>query len=95
MILLDLDCIFKSVSKKEGGEFTNDKGQIVKYAPSYIIKIDDNVNGEIVERKLKFPLENKALYNKLSELEAYSKICLVCTVQLFTGNAKVLPVNIK
>lgn len=95
MNLLNLNCVFKSVSKKDGGEFTNDKGQVVKYDSSYIIKIDDNVNGEIIERKLKFPLTNKVLFDKLSKLELYSKITLICDVQLFTGNAKVLPVDIK
>lgn len=95
MNLLELNCVFKSVSKKDGGEFTNDKGQVIKYDPSYIIKIDDDVNGEITERKLKFPLTNKTLYNKLNELDSYSNITLICDVQLFTGNAKVLPVDIK
>lgn len=73
----------------------NEKGEVVKYEPSYVIKFDEDVNGEIHERRLKFPLTNKVLYNKLDGLEVYSKIALVCDVQLFTGNAKVLPIDIK
>ena len=95
MNLVDLSVVYKSVSKKDGGEFINDKGEKIQYDPSYVVKFDEEVNGEIQERRLKFPLSNKTLYGKLSELSPYSKITLVCDVQLFTGNAKILPVDIK
>lgn len=95
MNLVELNVVYKGVTKREGGEFTNEKGEVVKYEPSYVIKFDEDVNGEIHERRLKFPLTNKVLYSKLDGLDVYSKIALVCDVQLFTGNAKVLPIDIK
>lgn len=95
MNLLDLNVVFKSVSKREGGDFVNDKGEKISYEPSYVVKFDEDVNGEILERRLKFPLTNKNLFNKLKDLDAYSKITLVCDIQLFTGNAKVLPIDMK
>lgn len=95
MNLLKLEGVFKGVIKRDGGEFTNDKGQIVKYDPSYVVKFDETVNGEIQERRLKFPTTNKALHHKLSELEPYSKISLLCDVQLFSANAKVVPVDME
>lgn len=95
MNLVELNVVFKSISKRDGGEFVNDKGQKVSYDPAYVVKFDEDVNGEIQERRLKFPLSNKSLYNKLNELEPYSKISLVCDVQLFTGNAKILPIDMK
>lgn len=95
MNLLELNVVFKGVSKRDGGEFINDKGVKISYDPSYILKFDEDVNGDIVERRLKFPVTNKTLYNKLNPLEPYSKIILVCDVQLYTGNAKVLPIDIK
>jgi len=92
---LDLNVVYKGVSKRDGGEFTNDKGEVISYEPAYVVKFDEDVSGEIKERRLKFPITNKNLYNKLKEIEAYSKICLVCNVELFTGNAKVTPVDIR
>lgn len=92
---LELSVVYKGVSKREGGEFTNEKGQVIKYEPSYVLKFDEEVNGEILERRLKFPVTNKTLFNKLSSIEAYSKVLLVCDVQLFTGNAKVTPIDLK
>ena len=45
MNVLKLEVVFKSVTTREGGEFTNDKGQVIKYDPSFVIKFDDNSNG--------------------------------------------------
>ena len=95
MNLLKIEGVFKGVNKRDGGEFTNDKGQIVQYDPSYVVKFDENINGEIQERRLKFPITNKALYHKLSELDPYSKFTLLCDVQLFSANAKVLPMDME
>jgi len=95
MNLVEFNVVYKGVSKRDGGEFTNEKGEVVKYEPSYVIKFDEDVDGDIRERRLKFPLTNKMLYSKLDGIDVYSKITLVCDIQLFTGNAKVLPIDIK
>lgn len=95
MNLLKLEAVFKSVQLRDGGEFTNDKGELVKYPSSYVVVFDDNSSGDIKERRLKFPETNKTLYNKLSTLEAYSKITLLCDVQLYTANAKVIPIDME
>ena len=94
MNLVKINGVFKSVSKRDGGVFTNDKDQVVSFDPSYVVKFDENVEGEIVERKLKFPLSNKTFYDKLGKLSPYTQICLMCDVQLFTGNAKVVPFDL-
>lgn len=91
---LRLNCVFKGVNKRDGGEFTNDKGQVIPYDPSYVIKIDEDVNGDMIERKLKFPVQNKVFYDKLSKLAPYTRIVLECDVQLFANNAKVVPFDI-
>lgn len=95
MNLLKLDVVFKSIKTRDGGEFTNDKGQIIKYDPVFVIKFDETVNNEIIERRLKFPLTNKQLEKKLKELEPYSKIVLICNVELFSGNAKLTPIDME
>ena len=95
MYNLELGVVYKGVSKREGGEFTNEKGQTISYDPCYVIKFDEDVDGEIIERKLKFPITNKTLFNKLNAIDAYSKILLLCDVQLFASNAKVTPRDLK
>lgn len=86
--------IFKSLEKRESGEFTNDKGETVKYDSCYILKVDE-VNGkEINERKLKVNKDNTVLYNKLKDTKPYTAITLEFAVTLYNGNAKVVPVDL-
>ncbi len=94
MNLLEMDVVYKGLSKREGGEFTNEKGQKVEYNDSFVLKFDEEVNGEVFERRLKFPVTNKELARKLRELEVYSKIKLICDVQLYTSSAKIVPVEL-
>lgn len=94
MNLLEMDVIFKGLSKREGGHFTNEKGQDVTYDDSYVLKIDEVINGEGFERRLKFPVSNKELANKLRDLETYSNIKLICDVQLYASSAKIVPVDL-
>lgn len=92
---LELNVVYKGISKRDGGEFLNDKNQNVKFDEAYVIKFDEQTDNGFTERRLKFPTTNKTLYNKLSTLEPYSKICLICDVQLYSSNAKVLPIDLK
>lgn len=94
MNLLEMNVVFKGLAKREGGEFTNDRGQKVTYDESYLLKFDEEVNGEVFERRLKFPITNKQLANKLKDLDIYSKIVLICDVQLYTSSAKIVPVDL-
>lgn len=94
MNLLEMDVIFKGLSKREGGEFTNERGQKVTYDDSYVLKFDEDINGEAFERRLKFPITNKELAKKLKDLQTYSRIKLICDVQLYTSSAKLVPVDL-
>ena len=50
--------IFKSIEKRSGGTFKNDKGQDVNYDASYVIKADEVKDKEVNERKFKnLPLQ--------------------------------------
>ena len=95
MNLLKMNVVFKGVTRRDGGEFTNDKGEVISYDPSFVVKFDEDSNGEIMERRLKLPITNKNLEKKLKETEPYSKITLVCDVQLYSANAKVLPIDME
>lgn len=92
---LELNIVFKGINKRDGGEFVNDKNENVKFDEAYVIVFDEPTDKGFTERRLKFPTTNKTLYNKLSPLEPYSKICLICDVTLYSSNAKVLPIDLK
>ena len=95
MNLVKFDVIYKSLSVREGGEFTNERNQVVKYEPTFVIQFDENLDGKIIERRLKFPFTNKNLEKKIRDLQSYSKIKLVCSVQLYDNGAKVTPIDVE
>lgn len=86
--------VFKSVEKREGGSFTNDKGQAVNYDMAYVLKVDELTQNGIFERKLKIDKANSVLLSKLQNMKPYDKINLVCDVVLYGANARVIPVDI-
>lgn len=86
--------VFKSVEKRDGGSFTNDKGQAVNYDMAYVLKVDELTQNGIFERKLKIDKANSVLLNKLQSLKPYEKINLICDVVLYGANARVIPVDI-
>ena len=86
--------IFKSLERKDGGEFVNEKGQNVKFDASYQLKVDENNNGVISERKLKVSQKNDVLIQKLMKKNPYDPIELVCDIQMYGSMAKVIPVDL-
>lgn len=72
--------IYKGIEKREGGVFKNDRGQEVNYDASYVVKFDENVDGKIDERKVKFPATNTTLYEKIKTIEPYTKVNMICNV---------------
>lgn len=88
--------IFKSISKRDGGSFTNDKGHVVNYDGSYVIQCDDNVNGKVIERLFKFPISNNELFKKLENLKVYSKILIDFDIVLYGNGSqlKLVPIDV-
>lgn len=86
--------IFKSLVKKDGGEFVNEKGQNVKFDASYELKVDENDNGVISERKLKVLQNNDVLVQKLMKKNPYEQIELLCDIKMYGSMAKVIPVDL-
>ena len=86
--------IYKSLEKRDGGEFVNSNGQKIKYDESYVLKIDENVDGKIDERKLKVDKNNIGLLNQLKDLRPYHEIELECDVQLYQNSCKLIPVRL-
>lgn len=85
---------FKGIEKKEAGEFTNVKGELVKYGTRTILKVDELVDGSVNERKLRIDTNNTFLIDKLKKLKLYEIITLECDVVLYQNSAKVVPIGI-
>lgn len=86
--------IFKSLEKKDGGEFINERGQKVNYPESYQLKIDENKDGVINERKLKVSKDNDILVQKLMKKSPYDTIELKCEIEFYGSVAKVIPIDL-
>lgn len=86
--------IFKGLERKDGGKFTNERGQQVDYAESYQLKVDENVDGVIDERKLKVAITNDVLVQKLMKKKAYDEIELLCEIRFYGSFARVIPVDL-
>lgn len=86
--------IFKSIDKREGGTFKNDKGQDINYDSSYIIKVDEVKGKEVNERKFKFSQTNKVLYDKFVDIEPYTKVDITFDIIISTNACKLVPVDV-
>lgn len=86
--------IFKSIEKRSGGTFKNDKGQDVNYDASYVIKADEVKDKEVNERKFKFPESNKMLYEKFNELDPYTKTSITFDVVISANACKLVPIDV-
>lgn len=86
--------IFKGIEKKDGGEFTNDKGQKIKYDGSYVLKADEQTENGIYERRFKIPLTNVSLIENLKAKKAYDEITLNFDIQIYGNNVRVVPVDL-
>lgn len=80
--------VFKSVEEREGGSFTNANGQLINYDKSYLVRFDEDNDGIIAERKVKFKGTNVALYTKFKALKAYDKINLIFDVSILNSGCK-------
>lgn len=86
--------IYKGVEKREGGTFTNDKGQNINYDASYLLKVDELTDSGAYERKLKISKDNTMLVDKLKAKKFYEKINLRCEIVFSNSNVRVIPVDL-
>lgn len=87
--------VYKGIEKRDGGIFKGTDGREIKYDASYVVKFDENINGQINERKVKFPASNTYLYNKFVGIKAYTEVFLECDVVLSANNCKLVPINVE
>lgn len=86
--------VFKGIETKEGGEFTNDRGQVIKYSPTYQIKLDEVVGTKTEERTFKFPIENKPLAEKFKTLKLYENVIVAFNIELYKTSVKLIPIDL-
>lgn len=85
---------FKGLVKREGGSFTNDRGQEINYNASYLLKVDESTENGIYERGFKIP-EDSDLVLPLSKLQPYQDVTLEFDVNFYGNSIKVVPIAIK
>lgn len=86
--------IYKGIEERAGGTFKNAQGQEINYDSSYVIKFDENKDGKINERKLKFPASNKALFDKFKVFGSYTTVELICDVVFGQSTCKLVPIDV-
>ena len=86
--------VFKSIEEKEGGEFTNERGQKVKYEPTYRITVDDTLGEKIVTRTFKFSKGNTTLAEKFKNLNPYDNVIIDFNIELYQSSVKLVPLDV-
>lgn len=84
--------VFKTLEKKSGGKFLNDKGQEIEYGDKYQLKVDEVSSDGINERKFNVDINNLSLVSALQKMKPYEKIKLECDIVIYNSSAKVIPV---
>ena len=85
---------FKGLTRKDGGSFTNDKGQEITYKSSYSLKLDEMTEEGIYERVFKIA-EDSALVSSLQQFKPYQDITLEFDVILYANSIKLVPCALK
>ena len=85
---------FKGLTKKDGGSFTNDRGQVIQYKESYSLKVDENTEKGIYERTFKVASDSSVL-DQLMKLQPYQDITLEFDINIYGSRITVVPVAIK
>lgn len=83
--------IYKGIEKRKSGEFTNERGRVIKYDTAYKVTVDEVNNGTVFTRVFTFPEKNVDLFNKFKELTLYSNIIIAFDVLIFGNNVKLVP----
>ena len=87
--------VFKSITKREKGSFTDkESGEVIEYGSCYVLVADEiEKTGKITERRFKIDEEATNLISELAQLEPYTKIEMEFDITLYSSNAKLTPVS--
>lgn len=83
--------IYKGIEERKGGEFTNERGQVIKYDEAFKITLDETDGSKVNTRTFTFPKNNTELANKFKDLKLYDNIVVAFEVVISRNNAKLVP----
>lgn len=83
--------VYKGIEERKGGEFTNERGQIIKFDPAFKITLDEINNGKVETRTFAFPKNKTELADKFKDLKLYSEIIVAFDVVISRNNVKLVP----
>ncbi len=84
---------FKQLVRKDGGEFTNDRGQLIQYKDSYTLTVDEQTENGIYERKFKIATDSDIVQELLIK-KPYSDITLTFDINFFGNSLKAIPIAV-
>lgn len=85
---------FKQIVRKDGGEFTNDKGQVIQFKESYALSVDEMTENGIYERKFKIAVDSPLVQDLLIK-KPYSDIAITFDVQFYGNSIKAIPIAVE
>lgn len=83
--------LYKGIEERKGGEFTNERGQLIKFDPAYKITLDEIVNGKGETRTFTFPKNKVELADKFKNLKLYNEIIVAFDVVISKNIVKLVP----
>ena len=83
------EVVFKGIEERAGGVFRNDKGQDITYPKAYVVRFDEEVEGDYQERKVKLTGDNAGLFTRFKALKAYDRVNLIFDVVLGNNSCKI------
>ena len=85
--------IYKAITKRDAGEFTNNNGELIKYNESYILKVDEITNEGIYERTFRIAIDSP-IVKALENSKPYDDIVIEFDVRFYNNRNSVIPVAI-
>lgn len=86
--------MFKGIDVREGGEFTNERGQVIQYDPAYRVMLDEITGSKATTRTFTFPINNKELESKFKNLHLYDSVIVAFDIAISRNNAKLVPFDV-
>lgn len=87
--------IYKGIEERKGGEFTNERGRVIKFEPFFKITLDEIVeNGKVETRTFNFPIKNTDLADKFKDLDLYCNIIVAFDIVMFRNNVRLVPYDL-
>lgn len=85
---------FKQLVRRDGGEFTNNSGQVIQYKECYVLTVDESTENGIYERKFKISADSE-LVQELLIKKPYSDVVITFNISFYGNSIKATPVAIE